>query len=75
MTIVTRAFTSLAAAVLVTALGGGLVLAAQPSTKDQAVAMVKKAVAYIKAEGPDKAYPAIDDHSDQFVDYDLYVVV
>jgi cytochrome c len=72
---VTRTFTSLAATVLVTALGGGLVLAAQPSTKDQAVAMVKKEVAYIKAEGPDKGSRAIDDHSGQFVDYDLYVVV
>jgi cytochrome c len=49
------------------------VVAAQPATKDEAVARVKKAVAYIKAEGPDTAYPAIDDRSGQFVDRDLYV--
>src|SRR5262245_48130651 len=30
-------------------------------TKDEAVAMVKKAVAAIKAEGPEKAYSEIDD--------------
>ncbi len=45
------------------------------ATKDEAVAMVKKAVAYIKAEGPDKAYPAFDDKKGQFVDRDLYIVV
>jgi cytochrome c len=75
MTMVTRAFTSLTAAVLVTAFSGGLVLAAQPANKDQAAAMVKKVVAYIKTQGPDEAYPAIDDHSGQSVDHDLYVVV
>jgi hypothetical protein len=74
MSMITRAFTSVASAVLVAALGG-LVVAAQPATKDEAVAMVKKAVAYIKAEGPDTAYPEIDDRSGQFVDRDLYVVV
>ncbi len=75
MSMIARAFTSMAVTVLVVALGGGVVFAAQPATKDEAVGMVKKAVAYIKAEGPDKAYPAIDDHSGQFVDRDLYVVV
>jgi cytochrome c len=75
MTMVTPAFTSLTAAVLVTAFSGGLVLAARPANKDQAVAMVEKAVAYIKTQGPDEAYPAIDDNSGQFVDQDLYVVV
>jgi cytochrome c len=74
MSIVTRAFSLVASAVLVAALGAAVV-AAQPATKDEAVAMVKKAVAYIKAEGPDTAYPAIDDHSGQFVDRNLYVVV
>src|SRR6476661_7871892 len=65
------------ATVLVAALGiacGGA-LAAQGATKDEAVAMVKKAIAYIKSEGPKTAYPAIDDQSGQFVDRDLYIVV
>ena len=37
--------------------------------------MVKKAVAAIKAEGPDNAYKEIDDRNGQFVDRDLYIVV
>jgi signal transduction histidine kinase len=48
---------------------------ANTATKDEAVAMVKKAVAYIKQEGPDKAYPEIDNRKGQFVDRDLYIVV
>jgi len=54
---------------------GGMASAATGATKDEAVAMVKKAVAYIKAEGPDKAYKEIDDRNGQFVDRDLYIVV
>ena len=44
-------------------------------TKEQAVAMVQKAVAFIKAQGPDKGYAAIDDKSGQFVQGDLYIAV
>ena len=44
-------------------------------TKDEAVAMVKKAVAEIKAAGPDKAYALINDRSGPFIDRDLYIVV
>jgi signal transduction histidine kinase len=53
----------------------GSALAAQGASKDEAVAMVKKAVAYIKSKGSADAYPAIDDRSGQFVDRDLYIVV
>lgn len=49
--------------------------AATGATKDEAVAMVKKAVAAIKAKGPDKAYAEIDNPSGPFVDRDLYIVV
>jgi cytochrome c len=46
------------------------------ATKDEAVAMVKKAVAFIKEKGPDKAYPEITDKAGkEFHDRDLYVVV
>lgn len=45
------------------------------ATKDQAVAMVKKAVEYIKANGNDKAFDEISNPKGQFVDRDLYVVV
>ena len=45
------------------------------ATKDEAIAMVKKAVAYIKGQGADKAYQEISNRTGQFVDRDLYVVV
>jgi signal transduction histidine kinase len=64
----------LAAAAAVAALSFAA-FAADPVTKDEAVAMVKKAVAAIKAEGTDKAYAEISDPSGKFVDRDLYVVV
>jgi len=64
---------------LLSAIGTFLVIgpafAADHATKEEAVAMVKKAVAYIKAQGVDKAYPEITDRKGQFVDRDLYVVV
>jgi cytochrome c len=53
----------------------GAFAAGSGETKDDAVAMVKKAVAFIKEQGPDKAYPVIDDKASQFHDRDLYVVV
>jgi len=70
-------FPHVAAALLVAAFSvlGGLASAETGATKDEAVAMVKKAVAYIKTEGPDKAYPAISNPTGEFVDRDLYIVV
>lgn len=44
-------------------------------SKDEAVAMVKKAVAYLKANGRDKALAEISNTQGMFVDRDLYVVV
>jgi signal transduction histidine kinase len=49
--------------------------AANNATKDEAIAMVKKAVSYIKDQGADKAYQEISNRTGQFVDRDLYVVV
>jgi cytochrome c len=54
---------------------GGFALAATSASKDEAVAMVKKAVAAIKSEGPTKAYAEIDDPKGPFVDRDLYITV
>ncbi|GAA0526392.1 signal transduction histidine kinase [Rhizomicrobium palustre] len=45
------------------------------ATKDEAVAMVKKAAAAIKADGPQKAYEAFTSKAEAFHDRDLYVVV
>jgi cytochrome c len=66
-----RAIAPLAAAAVVTALfyASGYIGAAD------AVAMVKKAVTAIKAEGADKAYAEIDNPSGPFVDRELYIVV
>ena len=54
---------------------GGMAIAAAGATKDEAVAMVKKAANAIKTEGPDKAYPEISNPKGPFVYRDLYVVV
>jgi cytochrome c len=44
-------------------------------TKDEAVALVKKAVATIGKDGAEKAYEAFDKKDGGFTDRDLYVVV
>jgi cytochrome c len=44
-------------------------------TKDEAVAMVKKAIEYIKANGNEKSFEEISNPQGKFVDRDLYVVV
>jgi len=49
--------------------------AASNATKAEAVAMVKKGVAFIKAQGTDKGYAAVSDKAGPFVDRDLYLVV
>ena len=56
-------------------LGLNTALAADVGTKDEAVAMVKKATGFLKANGADKAYAEISNPKGQFVDRDLYVVV
>jgi signal transduction histidine kinase len=68
-----RKFLPLIALAAVAVAGG--VVAAEKVTKDEAVAMVQKAIAAIKAEGADKAYAEIDDPSGAFVDRDLYIAV
>ena len=50
-------------------------LAQDRGTKEQAVAMVKKAVTAIAADGREKAFAAINDPNGPFRDRDLYVVV
>jgi cytochrome c len=62
------------AAVAIACLAGSTLALAAPVTKDDAVAMVKKAVAAIKADGPEKAYADIN-KGGQFADGEIYVVV
>ena len=45
------------------------------ATPEQATAMVKKGVAYIKANGKEKGYAAVSDKQGAFIDRDLYLVV
>lgn len=51
------------------------VVQAQNATKDQAIAMVKKGVSFIKANGTEKGYAEISNKTGSFVDRDLYLVV
>jgi cytochrome c len=55
--------------------GGAVAMAADGAGKDEAVAMVKKAVAFIREQGPEKAYSEITNKAGKFIDRDLYVVV
>lgn len=52
----------------------GTVHAAENATKEEAEAWAKRAVAYIKANGPEKAYAEFNTGS-SFKDRDLYVAV
>ncbi|WP_374582603.1 cache domain-containing protein [Pseudoduganella sp.] len=52
-----------------------LASAADVVTKPEAEAMVKKALGYLKANGPDKTFAEINKKDGQFVDRDLYLVV
>lgn len=62
---------------LLAALAGAasLVSAADVVTKPEAEAMVKKALAYMKANGREKTFAEIDKKDGQFVDRDLYLTV
>lgn len=53
----------------------GMAVAGERGTADEAVAMVKKAIAFMKANGREKAYAEINNPNGQFKDRDLYVVV
>jgi len=63
------------AAAAVLAAASAPVYADEHATKDQAVAMVKKGVKFIQANGNDKGYAQITDSKSEFHDRDLYLVV
>ncbi|MBX9711633.1 MAG: cache domain-containing protein [Xanthobacteraceae bacterium] len=65
----------IAVAAAATIMLGSAVFAGDGATPDQAIAMVKKAMAFVKANGADKSYAEFDNKTGQFVDRDLYVVV
>ena len=53
----------------------GAACAAERATAKEAEAMVKKAVAYIKANGKEKAFAEFNNHKGKFIDKDLYITV
>ena len=63
------------ACVMVVAMFAASGYAAERSTREQAVAMVKKAVAFYKAEGRDKALAEFNNPTGQFRKGDLYLFV
>jgi cytochrome c len=50
-------------------------MAAEWATKEEAIVMVKRAVVFIKDQGPEKAYAEITTKGGQFHDRDLYITV
>jgi signal transduction histidine kinase len=54
---------------------GGTVLASGNGTAQEAEALVKKAISYIKAQGQEKAFAEISNSKGSFVDRDLYIFV
>jgi cytochrome c len=53
----------------------GASFGAERATAKEAEAMVKKAVAYIKANGKEKAFAEFNNHKGKFTDKDLYITV
>ena len=70
-----RVLNQLCFAMVASLLCAGAAKAADNASSDEAIAMVRKAVAFIKEQGPEKAYFEISDKTGRFVDRDLYVVV
>lgn len=55
--------------------GASAAHAGEYATKEEAIAMVRRAITFIKEQGPSKAYAEISNKAGQFIDRDLYVVV
>ena len=69
-----RTFTSIATLALALAVSAPA-LAGDKASKDEAVAMVKKGIAFIKANGAEKGYAELSNKEGPFRDRDLYLVV
>jgi len=70
----TRVFRLMALVLLALGLQGN-VMAAERGTAEQATALVRKAVDYIKTNGRDKAFAEFGNPNGQFKDRDLYIMV
>lgn len=74
-TISINTITRLSVAAMLACVCAAPALAADVATKAEAEAMVKKGVAFIKANGRDKAFAEISRKDGQFTDRDLYLTV
>jgi cytochrome c len=75
-TMTIRLSTTLSTAPLIAALiCGEPISAAEFATKEEAIAMVKKAAVLINEQGPDKAYAELSNKGGRFHDRDLYITV
>ncbi len=54
-------------------LAHGAAVAADRATAQEATEMIKKVIAFYKANGPEKTYAAVNDPKGQFIYKDLYV--
>jgi cytochrome c len=63
------------AVAIMTVWSGLTALAGERATPDEAKAMAEKAATLLKADGPEKAFPAFNDQKGAFQDRDLYVFV
>jgi cytochrome c len=59
----------------ITAVAASGAHASTNASREEAVAMVKKGIAFIKANGIEKGYAEVSNKGGQFVDRDLYLVV
>jgi len=66
---------TLIAASLTLALALGSAHATKDAGTEDAIAMVKKGISFIKVSGKDKGYAEISNKQGQFIDRDLYLVV
>ena len=66
---------TLIASAAIAAIASTTAYANDKATAAEAEAMVKKAVAFLKQNGPDKAYAEFSNKKGSFVDRDLYIVV
>lgn len=65
----------LALFVMSCSLAGPSLAAGERGTADEAVAMVQRVIAYMKANGKDKAIAEVNNLNGQFRDRDLYVTI
>lgn len=66
-------FKSILFACSLSLLANGAAVAADRATAQEATEMIKKVIAFYKANGPEKTYAAVNDPKGQFIYKDLYV--